>query len=76
MEYCLLGLTRPDLLPAIKQKNYLLAFQQANSDYLIYTPGVDFWLQDIVSDPTFQRKFQSRAEIQSSTGEDYTVYGP
>ncbi len=71
----LLGLTRPDLIPAVKQKNYLLAFQEAAPDYLIYTPDNDFWLKAIVTNPGFLHDFRPVATFPRSDASPMTLYG-
>jgi arabinofuranosyltransferase len=70
----LLGLTRPDLIPAIKEKNYLLAFQEAAPDYLIYTPDNDFWLKAIVTNPGFLHDFRPVATFPRSDASPMTLY--
>jgi arabinofuranosyltransferase len=72
----LLGLTRPDLLAAVKDKDYRRAFEQSNAEYLIYTPVSDFWLKQIMTDPALRLKLHPLVEFRSAAGDNYTVYGP
>jgi hypothetical protein len=74
----ILGLTRPDLLPDIAQKDFAAAFHRSQPDYLIYNDLYPF-LDPIREDDRFMDEFIPLARIEARTpfrlNHPYTIYG-
>jgi 4-amino-4-deoxy-L-arabinose transferase-like glycosyltransferase len=70
----LTGLTLPDIVPHIAEKDFAWGFWHYQPDYYIYLPDFDWALASIRMDARFDRQYQPVATLPGPRRTDFVIY--
>jgi hypothetical protein len=70
----LAGLTLPDIVAHIANKDFAWGFWHYQPDYYVYLPDFDWALGSIKSDPRFEQQYKPKATLPGPRETNFVIY--